>query len=211
METNSELEFVYLKSPVIALRAMPPSFSKRVNSKLNCMNIEKISIGKNVPNQVNVIIEVPMNADPVKYEMDKDSGAIFVDRFIATAMYYPCNYGFIPGTLSEDGDPADVLVVSDYPIVPGAVISAKPVGVLIMEDEKGMDEKILAVPGKKLNSQYENVESYKELPESLINKIKHFFEHYKDLEKGKWVKVTGFEDAAKARQLIQEAIDRAGK
>jgi len=177
----------------------------------NFMNIEKISIGKDAPNQVNVIIEVPMNADPVKYEMDKDSGAIFVDRFIGTPMFYPCNYGFIPNTLSDDGDPADVLVISDFAIIPGAVISVKPVGVLIMEDEKGMDEKILAVPAKKLNSQYENIESYKELPESLVNKIKHFFEHYKDLEKGKWVKVTGFEDAAKAKQLIQEAIDRAKK
>jgi inorganic pyrophosphatase len=175
------------------------------------MNVEKISIGKNAPHEVNVIIEVPMNADPVKYEMDKESGAIFVDRFIATPMYYPCNYGFVPNTLSDDGDPCDVLVVSDYPIVPGAVIAAKPVGVLIMEDEKGMDEKIIAVPAKKLNSQYEAVESYKELPESLVNKIRHFFENYKGLEKGKWVKVTGFEDAAKARQLIEEGIARVKK
>ena len=176
------------------------------------MNIKKISIGKDAPNQVNVIIEVPMNSsDPVKYEMDKDSGAIFVDRFIATPMYYPCNYGFIPHTLSEDGDPIDVLVVSDFPVISGSVIAVKPVGVLIMEDEKGMDEKLIAVPAKKLNSQFEAVESYKELPENLINKIKHFFEHYKDLEKGKWVKVAGFEDAAKAKQLILEAIDRAKK
>jgi inorganic pyrophosphatase len=172
------------------------------------MDITKISAGKDLPNQINVIIEVPMNANPVKYEMDKESGAIFVDRFLATPMYYPCNYGFIPNTLSDDGDPADVLVISDYPVVPGAVIAAKPIGVLIMEDEKGMDEKILAVPAKKLNSAYENVESYKELPESLLNKISHFFERYKDLEKGKWVKVKGFEDAAKAKQLIQEALER---
>lgn len=174
------------------------------------MNIDKISIGKNAPNQVNVIIEVPMNADPVKYEMDKDSGAIFVDRFIATPMYYPCNYGFVPHTLSDDGDPCDVLVVSDFPVVPGAVILAKPVGVLIMEDEKGMDEKILAVPGSKLNSQYEAIESYEQLPKSLLDKITHFFERYKDLEKGKWVKVKGFEGATKARQLIEEGIKRAG-
>ena len=172
------------------------------------MNIEKISIGKDVPNNVNVIIEVPMNADPVKYEMDKDSGAIFVDRFIATPMYYPCNYGFIPHTLSEDGDPADVLVVSDFAIVPGAVIAVKPVGVLIMEDEKGMDEKILAVPAVKLNSTYEKIDDISELPERLINKIKHFFEHYKDLEKGKWVKVKGFENADSAKKIIVEAIDR---
>lgn len=175
------------------------------------MNIDKIEIGKNAPNQVNVIIEVPMNANPVKYEMDKESGAVFVDRFIATPMYYPCNYGFIPNTLSDDGDPADVLVVSDFEVVPGAVINVKPVGVLIMEDEKGMDEKLIAVPGPKLNSQFENIESYEELPESLINKIKHFFEHYKDLEKGKWVKIAGFEGPQKAKQLISEAIERAAK
>lgn len=175
------------------------------------MNVDKIEIGKNAPENVNVIIEVPMNADPVKYEMDKDSGAILVDRFVATPMYYPCNYGFVPHTLSDDGDPCDVLVVSDFPVVPGAVISAKPVGVLIMEDEKGMDEKILAVPGAKLNSVYEKIESYKDLPEELINKISHFFEHYKDLEKGKWVKIKGFEDAKKAKELIQEGIERNKK
>ena len=175
------------------------------------MNVDKIALGDKAPEIVNVIIEVPMNADPVKYEMDKDSGAIFVDRFVATPMYYPCNYGFIPHTLSDDGDPCDVLVVSDFPVVPGAVISAKPVGVLIMEDEKGMDEKIIAVPAKKLNSQYENIESYEELPQTLINKIKHFFEHYKDLESGKWVKIKSFEGAKKANDLIQEAIDRHNK
>jgi inorganic pyrophosphatase len=175
------------------------------------MNIEKISVGKDVPNQVNVIIEVPMNSDPVKYETDKDSGAIFVDRFIATPMYYPCNYGFIPHTLSDDGDPADVLVISEFPIISGAIISVKPIGVLIMEDEKGMDEKILAVPSKKLNSQFENIEEYNQLPETLINKIKHFFEHYKDLEKGKWVKVVGFENSKKAKQLISEAFERVNK
>ena len=175
------------------------------------MNIEKISVGKNPPHQVNVIIEVPMNADPVKYEADKDSGAIFVDRFIGTAMYYPCNYGFIPHTLSEDGDPADVLVVSDFPIISGAVIAVKPIGVLIMEDEKGMDEKILAVPTQKLNSQFENIESYQDLPANLINKIKHFFEHYKDLESVKWVKVKGFEDEKKAKIIIEEAIKRYQK
>ena len=171
------------------------------------MKIENIAVGE-LPDKVNVIIEVPMNSDPVKYEMDKDSGAIFVDRFIATPMYYPCNYGFIPHTLSDDGDPADVLVVSDFPVAPGAVIAAKPVGVLIMEDEKGMDEKIIAVPAKKLNSQYEDINSYKELPESLINKIKHFFERYKDLESGKWVKIKSFEDANKANELIAQAIKR---
>jgi inorganic pyrophosphatase len=172
------------------------------------MDISKISIGKNAPNQVNAIIEVPMNADPVKYEMDKDSGAIFVDRFIATPMYYPCNYGFIPHTLSEDGDPADILVISDFPIISGAVVAVKPIGVLIMEDEKGMDEKILAVPAKKMNSQFEHIEDYQELPKILLDKIIHFFEHYKDLEKNKWVKIKCFEGAHRAKTLISEAIRR---
>jgi inorganic pyrophosphatase len=175
------------------------------------MNIDKISVGKDAPNQVNVIIEVPMNADPVKYEMDKDSGAIFVDRFVATPMYYPCNYGFIPHTLSDDGDPCDVLVISDFPVVPGAVIAAKPVGVLIMEDEKGMDEKILAVPANKLNSSFESANEIGDLPKGLVDKIKHFFENYKDLEKGKWVKIKSFEDASKAKELINEGIQRAAK
>lgn len=175
------------------------------------MNIDKISFGKNAPENVNVIIEVPMNSDPVKYEFDKDSGALLVDRFIATPMYYPCNYGFIPHTLSEDGDPADVLVVADYAIVSGAVIAAKPIGVLIMEDEKGMDEKIIAVPAVKLNSVYEKINDIAELPENLINKIKHFFEHYKDLEKGKWVKVKSFEGPNKAREIIADAIKRHKK
>lgn len=175
------------------------------------MDFSKISAGKDLPNQINVIIEVPMNSDPVKYEMDKDSGAIFVDRFIGTPMYYPCNYGFVPNTLSDDGDPVDVLVISDFPVVPGAVIAAKPVGVLIMEDEKGMDEKILAVPAKKLNSVYENVNEYQELPELLLAKIKHFFERYKELEKGKWVKVKGFEGSTKAKELITEGFKRVNK
>ncbi len=172
------------------------------------MNIEKISAGKNVPNQVNVIIEVSMNSSPVKYEFCKDSGAMFVDRFIATPMSYPCNYGFVPHTLSQDGDPVDVLVISDFAIMPGAVISAKPVGVLVMEDEKGMDEKIIAVPSQKLNSEFENINSIHEVSKSLLNKIKHFFEHYKDLEKGKWVKVKSFEDQSTALQIINEAVSR---
>lgn len=175
------------------------------------MDLSKILTGKDVPNQINVVIEVPMNSNPVKYEIDKDSGALLVDRFLSTPMYYPCNYGFVPGTLSEDGDPADVLVVSDYQLLPGSVIAVKPIGVLVMEDEKGMDEKIIAVPTKKLNSIYEDINSYKELPGSLLNKISHFFERYKDLEKGKWVKVKGFEDAEQAKKIIKEAVTRAGK
>ena len=172
------------------------------------MDIKKISIGKDAPNDINVIIEVPMNSDPIKYEFNKESGAIEVDRFIATPMYYPCNYGFVPHTLSDDGDPIDVLVVSDYAINPGCVINAKPIGVLIMEDEKGMDEKIIAVPGKKLNSAYEDIDDLSELPKGLIDKISHFFERYKDLEKNKWVKIKEFGNKQQAIKLINEAISR---
>lgn len=173
------------------------------------MIVDKIEIGSKIPENVNVVIEVPMNSsNPIKYELDKDSGAIFVDRFIATPMHYPCNYGFIPHTLSEDGDPIDVLVISDYPVVPGAVIPSKPIAVLLMEDEKGKDEKVIAVPVKKLNSAYSEYESIKDIPQALLNKITHFFERYKDLEPGKWVKVKGFEDATKAKELINDAIDR---
>lgn len=175
------------------------------------MDISKISAGKNPPSNVNVIIEVPMGALPVKYEMDKDSGALFVDRFLATPMFYPCNYGFIPQTLSGDGDPADVLVVGQFPLVAGSVIAVRPVGVLLMEDEGGQDEKIIAVPVSKLTKLYDNVKSLDDLPENLIAQIKHFFEHYKDLEAGKWVKVVGFGDTAKAESLILEAIENANK
>jgi inorganic pyrophosphatase len=171
------------------------------------MNISQISTlaGENF----NVIIEVPMHSSPLKYEFDKKSGALFVDRFLATPMHYPCNYGFIPHTLSEDGDPVDVLVVSDFSINSGAVIAVKPVGVLLMQDEKGQDEKIIAVPACKLNSIFENITSYQELPQLLLKQIQHFFEHYKDLEKNKWVKVVGFESAEIAKQLIENAIKRA--
>jgi inorganic pyrophosphatase len=172
------------------------------------MNISKIKIGQNPPHQINVIIEVPMNSDPVKYEIDKDSGALVVDRFIATPMYYPCNYGFVPHTLSDDGDPIDVLVISDFPVVSGSVISVKPVAVLVMEDEKGMDEKIIAVPDDGLNSEYKDVNNVEDISEVIRNKIFHFFEHYKDLEKGKWVKIKSFEGKKKAIALIQEAIAR---
>jgi len=174
------------------------------------MNISNIKANLKA-NIFNVIIEVPMHSNPVKYEIDKESGALFVDRFLATPMYYPCNYGFIPHTLSEDGDPVDVLVVSDFSLVPGAVIPVKPVGVLLMEDEKGKDEKIIAVPAPKLNSRFESIATYQDLPESLINQIKHFFEHYKDLEKNKWVKVVGFDSADVAQNLIAQAEIRAKK
>jgi len=173
------------------------------------MNIDKISIGKNPPEEVNVIIEIPMNSDPVKYELDKDSGAVFVDRFMQTTMRYPCNYGFVPHTLSEDGDPIDVLVISNYPVIPGSVIKSRPIGVLMMEDESGKDEKIIAVPTEKLDMSLEKIASIEDLDQIILDRIKHFFEHYKDLDKGKWVKVEGWEGSAKAMQLIKEAIQRA--
>jgi inorganic pyrophosphatase len=175
------------------------------------MDLSKIPSGNNAPSDINVVIEVPMGGNPVKYEMDKDSGAVFVDRFLSTSMVYPCNYGFVPQTLSGDGDPVDVLVVSPFPVVPGSVMRARPVGVLKMEDEKGEDEKILAVPHTKLHPYYDNVKNYTDLPEIFIASIKHFFEHYKDLEKGKWVKVTGFADAAEAEKMIADGVKRAAK
>jgi len=175
------------------------------------MDLSKIPAGKNIPDQINVIIEVPMNNDPVKYEFDKDSGAIFVDRFIQASMRYPANYGFVPHTLSDDGDPADVLVVSDFPVVPGAIIPARPIGVLIMEDESGMDEKILAVPLEKIHPFYADVKSYKDLPEIFIEKISHFFEYYKKLEKNKWVKITGWEGPERAKEIIQKAVENYKK
>lgn len=175
------------------------------------MDISKISIGKNSPKEVNVIIEVPLGSEPVKYEVDKESGALFVDRFLHTAMNYPCNYGFIPHTLSDDGDPADVLVVGRRPIIPGAVISVRPIGVLMMEDESGGDEKILAVPATKLHPFYDDVEEYTDLPQILLDQIAHFFEHYKDLEKNKWVKVKGWEGKAKAEEIIIASIEAAKK
>jgi inorganic pyrophosphatase len=172
------------------------------------MNLEHIPAGKKAPHEVNVVIEIPMGSSPIKYEVDKASGALFVDRFVHTAMYYPCNYGFVPHTLSHDGDPADVLVVCTTPIIPGAVIAARPIGVLIMEDDGGMDEKILAVPTTKTFSYYENIQEYTDLPDILIQQIQHFFEHYKELEKGKWVKIKGWKGKDDAIQILQEAMDR---
>lgn len=175
------------------------------------MDIKNISIGKNPPEEVNVIIEIPMNSDPVKYEYDKDSGAIFVDRFIPVSMSYPCNYGFIPHTLGGDGDPIDVLVISSYPSIPGSVIKSRPIGVLLMEDESGQDEKILAVPTVKVDPAMENINSIDDLNPMLLKKISHFFERYKDLEKGKWVKIIGFEGAEKAKEIINESIKAGSK
>ncbi|MBP2149048.1 inorganic diphosphatase [Xanthobacter autotrophicus DSM 597] len=173
------------------------------------MRIDAIPIGKNPPHDVNVLIEVPIGGEPIKYEMDKAAGTLFVDRFLYTAMRYPGNYGFIPHTLSGDGDPCDVLVANTRAIVAGAVISVRPVGVLLMEDEAGMDEKIIAVPSSKLTKRYDKVNNYSDLPEITLQQIEHFFEHYKDLEPNKWVKIVGWRDAAEAHKLILEGIERA--
>jgi inorganic pyrophosphatase len=180
-----------------------------MTAKENKMDVSKISIGKNIPDDVNVIIEVPMGSEPIKYELDKDSGAIFVDRFLHTAMTYPCNYGFIPHTLSQDGDPVDVLVVGRRPLMPGCVVAVRPIGVLLMEDDKGQDEKILAVPAARLHPFWDEVEEYTDLPKILLDQIRHFFEHYKDLEEGKWVKVHGWGNREKAINLIKEGIELA--
>jgi inorganic pyrophosphatase len=175
------------------------------------MRIDAISLGKNPPLEVNVIIEVPVGGEPIKYEMDKEAGTLVVDRFLYTAMRYPGNYGFIPHTLSEDGDPCDVLIANTRAIVPGAVMSVRPVGVLLMEDEAGGDEKIIAVPTSKLTQRYDKVKNYDDLPDITLQQIRHFFEHYKDLEGGKWVKVLRWGDAAEAQKLILEGIERAKK
>ncbi len=173
------------------------------------MRIDAIAIGKNPPEDVNVIIEVPIGGEPIKYEMDKAAGTLVVDRFLYTPMRYPGNYGFIPHTLSEDGDPIDVLVANTRPIVPGAVINVRPIGVLMMEDDGGGDEKIIAVPSPKLTQRYANVFDYTQLPKIALDQVQHFFEHYKDLEPGKWVKLKGWGDAAAAKRMILEAIERA--
>ncbi|ANM06245.1 inorganic pyrophosphatase [Rhizobium phaseoli] len=175
------------------------------------MRIDAVSIGKNPPEDVNVIVEVPVGGHPIKYEMDKDAGTLVVDRFLYTPMTYPGNYGFVPHTLSEDGDPIDVLIASTRPLVPGCVINVRPIGVLKMEDNSGKDEKIIAVPSPKLTLRYEKVRDYTDLPEITLKQIEHFFEHYKDLEPGKWVKIFGWGDSGEAGALILEAIERAKK
>jgi inorganic pyrophosphatase len=174
------------------------------------MRLEAIPVGINPPEDVNVIIEVPIGGEPIKYEMNKEAGTLFVDRFLHTPMRYPGNYGFVPHTLSDDGDPIDVLVANTRPIVPGAVINVRPVGVLKMQDESGGDEKIIAVPSPKLTKRYLHVNTVADLPQITLDQIRHFFEHYKDLEPGKWVKMLGWGDAAEARRLITEAMARAG-
>ncbi len=175
------------------------------------MRIDAVSIGKNPPEDVNVIVEVPVGGHPIKYEMDKEAGTLVVDRFLYTPMTYPGNYGFVPHTLSEDGDPIDVLIASTRPLVPGCVINVRPIGVLKMEDNSGKDEKIIAVPSPKLTMRYDKVKDYTDLPEITVKQIEHFFEHYKDLEPGKWVKIFGWGDSKEAGALILEAIERAKK
>jgi inorganic pyrophosphatase len=172
------------------------------------MRIDAIAIGDHPPDDVNVVIEVQIGGEPIKYEMDKEAGTLFVDRFLYTPMRYPGNYGFVPHTLSDDGDPIDVLVANTRPLIPGAYINVRPVGVLKMEDDGGGDEKIIAVPSPRLTKRYVNVKNYTDLPQITLEQIQHFFEHYKDLEPGKWVKVTGWGDADEARGLIVDAIQR---
>ena len=170
------------------------------------MSFHSISAGKDTPDDINVIIEIPANSDPIKYEVDKDSDAVFVDRFMATPMFYPANYGYVPQTLADDGDPLDVLVITPYPVVPGAVIRCRPVGMLNMSDESGQDEKVIAVPHNKLTPLYRDVKEYTDLPKLLIQQIEHFFENYKDLEEGKWVKIDSWQGADMARKAISKAV-----
>ncbi len=173
------------------------------------MRIEAISVGADPPNEVNVIVEVPVGGEPIKYEMDKEAGTLVVDRFLYTSMRYPGNYGFIPHTLSGDGDPLDVLIASQRAIVPGALIAVRPLGVLRMQDEAGIDEKVIAVPVSRLTRRYDQVGDYTQLPEITVKQIQHFFEHYKDLEPNKWVKLIGWGDVAEAKTVILESIARA--
>jgi len=172
------------------------------------MSLMQIKSGRDVPNEINVIIEIPMHSEPVKYEVNKESGALFVDRFLTTAMFYPTNYGYIPNTLSEDGDPVDVLVVTPVPLISGSVIPSRPVGMLKMTDESGVDAKILAVPTTKLSKIYQDVQTYQDLPQHIILSLEHFFNHYKDLEEGKWVKIDGWVGPEAAHAEIIASVVR---
>lgn len=175
------------------------------------MKLDEISIGVNTPTDVNVFIEIPLGGHPIKYEMDKNSGVLVVDRFISTSMLYPGNYGFIPHTLSDDGDPIDVIIYNTDPILPGAVISVRPIGVMKMEDDGDKDEKIIAVPSKHITSLYDSIKSYEDVPSIFLQKVEHFFKHYKDLESGKWTKLDGWEGIDSAHALISAAIKRYTK
>lgn len=171
------------------------------------MSFDSVPTGKNPPEEVNVVIEIPQGGDPIKYEIDKDSGALFVDRILGTAMRYPCNYGYIPNTLCGDGDPLDVLVAMPVSLQAGCVVKCRPIGVLKMRDESGEDAKLLAVPTNKTTPLYQDINNYRDLPAILIQQIEHFFEHYKDLEEGKWVKIDGWADADEARREILDSIE----
>jgi inorganic pyrophosphatase len=171
------------------------------------MNLDRVPTGSNAPHEFNVIIEIPAHSDPIKYEVDKLSGAMFVDRFMVTSMHYPCNYGYIPHTLSDDGDPCDVLVITPIPLITGSVITVRPIGLLKMEDEEGADAKILTVPIDRLYSAYSSRLSYRDLPPELLQRIAHFFQHYKDLEEGKWVSIVGWGDIDEAKQEVVNSID----
>lgn len=175
------------------------------------MGLMAVTSGKDIPNEINVIIEIPMHGEPVKYEIDKETGVLFVDRFMTTAMYYPANYGYIPQTLSEDGDPMDVLVITPVPLINGVVIACRPIGMLKMTDEAGIDTKLLAVPVGKLSKMYESVQSHEDLPQPLLLSLEHFFQHYKDLEQGKWVKINGWEGRERAKEEIIAGINRFNK
>ena len=173
------------------------------------MSFDKVTPGDKAPDEFNVVIEIPMNADPIKYEVDKDTGAIFVDRFMSTSMHYPTNYGYVPQTLSGDGDPVDVLVITPVPLIPGVVVTCRPLGILMMEDEAGQDGKVLAVPTDKILSIYTQWQKPEDLNPMRLKTIAHFFEHYKDLEQGKWVKLDGWGNAAEAKRILRESMQRA--
>ncbi len=170
------------------------------------MNLDRVSSGQNIPDEINVIIEIPANADPVKYEVDKETGAMFVDRILRTAMHYPANYGYIPHTLSDDGDPCDVMVPTAFPLIPGSVIRCRPVAVLKMTDESGDDAKVVAVPVDKITNRWSHVKSIEDMPSELMERIAHFFEHYKDLDEGKWVRVQGWDDVDAAKREISNSV-----
>jgi inorganic pyrophosphatase len=175
------------------------------------VNLDAVSVGADPPNEVNVVIEIPIGGEPIKYEMDKASGALVVDRFLYTAMHYPGNYGFVPHTLSDDGDPCDVIVANTRAIVPGAIMACRIVGVLLMQDEHGGDEKLLAVPASRLTQRYDSVKSYTDLPAITLQQIEHFFGHYKDLEPGKWVKIVRWGGKEEAEKMLMAGIARAAK
>jgi inorganic pyrophosphatase len=175
------------------------------------MNLDRVTAGRDLANDVNVIIEIPMNADPIKYEIDKETGALFVDRFVSTAMHYPCNYGYVPNTLSDDGDPVDVLVITPFALMPGVVVRCRPIGLLKMSDEAGGDTKILAVPIDKLTPLYRDIQTPRDLPEMTLSQITHFFAHYKDLEAGKFVKVEGWGGPEEAKKEIAEGVKRLNR